>query len=316
MDMRSMRLALVGLLSMFACVFALAQVNPTKYTLKPRDIVLVQVYNEAQVNAICPVLPDGRIAAPFVGLVEAAGKTTAEVEAVLTDLYKAKLKILDPKVSVTIQAYRPLRASATGMFFQQGKFEDLQPGDNLLTLVSKAGPNFDRGDLHRATLIRANSRESIPIDLYAMLYKNDLSQNYPLEDGDVINIPEDVLNRINVAGAVAQPGVYPYKEPMYLVDVISAARGPVPTRAKTSEVMIIRKRPGTEDQMIRIKANLVNWRVKGDIAQNVLLMPGDFVYVPETKTPDINQLNAIFNSLFVIDRLLTGGFLGLKLFGG
>lgn len=288
----------------------------TQYRLRPLDEIQITVYNEAQVNAILPILPDGRISAPFAGLIEVAGKTTVEVEALLMDIYKERLKLRDPKVSVVVIRYRPLRASVSGMVLAGGTYPDLRPGDTLITLLSRAGGvNPDRADLRRATLTRAGSREVIPIDLHSMLFKNDMSQNYEVEDGDLLYVPEEVMNRVQIQGAIAQPGQYPYKEPMYLSDLISMARGEIPNRTKFSEVLIIRRKAGTDDQLYRIKANYVNYVRKGDLSQNVLLMPGDLVFVPTTKTPDYNQLNSIFNTLFVVDRLLTGGLFGFRLFG-
>lgn len=319
--MRVFRLGLLGWLvllfgAMVPVVASGQPVSSTQYRLRPLDDIQIQVYNEAQINAVLPVLPDGRISAPFVGLIEVAGKTTAQVEAELVELYREKLKLREPKVSVVVIRYRPIRGSVVGMVIQPGKYEDFRPGDTLLTLLSRAGgANPDRADLRHATLIRAGSREAIPIDLHAMLFKNDLSQNYELEDGDTLNVPEDVVNRITIIGAISQPGAYPYKEPMYLSDLIAAARGPVPQRSKFSEIMILRRKPGAEDQILRIRANYVNFIRKGDISQNVLMLPGDTVFVPETKTPDYNQLSAIFNSLFLVDRFLTGGIFGFRLFG-
>lgn len=315
--MRSLRLGLLIWLSAFACLLASAQpITATPYKLRPLDEIQIQVYNEAQIQAVLPILPDGKISAPFVGLIDVAGRTTAEVEAELTERYKERLKLRDPKVSVVVLRYRPIRAAVNGMALQPGRYEDFRPGDTVLSLLNRAGGVApDRADLYRATLVRGASREAIPIDLHAMLFKGDLSQNYEIEDNDTLIIPEDRVNRINIIGTVAQPGTYPYKEPMYLSDAISQARGEVRGRTKFSEVMIIRKKPGVEDQLIRIRANFVKFQA-GDISQNVLLMPGDTIFVPETKTPDYNQLGSIFNSLFVIDRLLTGGIFGFRLFGG
>ncbi len=315
LDMRLVKLGLLLGLTLLMGVVSIAQ-TLTQYRLRPLDEIQITVYNEAQINAILPVLPDGRISAPFAGLIEVAGKTTVEVEALLVDIYKERLKLRDPKVSVVVIRYRPLRASVSGMVLNGGTFPDLRPGDTLITLLSRGGGvNPDRADLRRATLTRAGSREVIPIDLHSMLFKNDMSQNYEVEDGDLLYVPEEVMNRVQIQGAIAQPGQYPYKEPMYLSDLISMARGEIPNRTKFSEVLIIRRKAGTDDQLFRIKANYVNYVRKGDISQNVLLMPGDLVFVPTTKTPDYNQLGTIFNTLFVVDRLLTGGVFGFRLFG-
>lgn len=314
-EMKLVKLGLLLGLTFLLGVFSVAQ-SLTQYRLRPLDEVQIVVYNEAQINALLPILPDGRVSAPFVGLIEVAGKTTSEVENQLVDLYKERLKLRDPKVSVLVIRYRPLRASVSGMVLQGGTFPDLRPGDTLITLLSRAGGiNPDRADLRRATLTRAGSREVIPIDLHSMLFKNDMSQNYEVEDGDTLFVPEEVMNRVQIQGAVARPGQYPYKEPMYLSDVISLAGGEIPNRTKFSEVLVIRRKPGTEDQLLRIKANYVNYVRKGDLAQNVMLMPGDLIFVPTTKTPDYNQLGTIFNTLFFVDRFLTGGIFGFRLFG-
>ncbi len=315
--MRNLKLGwLLLLVAMIAPVSGFGQyVTPTQYRLRPLDEISIQVYNEQQVNAVLPVLPDGRVSFPFIGLVEVAGKTTTQVEAELVELYREKLKLRDPKVSILVLRYRPVTASAIGQVLNSGKFQDFRPGETVLHLLSRAGGvNPDRADLRRATLIRGSSREAIPIDLHAMLFKNDLSQNYEIEDGDTLSVPEDVVNRVTIIGSVAQPGAYPYKEPMYLSDLIAAARGPIPNRSKFSEIMILRRKPGVDDQILRIRANYVNYIRKGDLSQNVLMMPGDTVFVPETKTPDYNQLNSIFNAFLIVDRFLTGGFLGLRLF--
>jgi polysaccharide export outer membrane protein len=319
--MRKLRVRTLGWLFLLIAAIAPLQafgqyIESTPYRLRPLDEISIQVYNEAQINAVLPILPDGRISAPFVGLIEVAGKTTTQVEAELVDLYRERLKLRDPKVSVVVLRYRPVRGSVVGMVLQPGKFEDFKPGDTVLTLLSRAGGiSPDRADLRHATLIRAGSSEAIPIDLHAMLFKNDLTQNYVLEDGDTLNVPEDVVNRVTVIGSIAQPGAYPYKEPMYLSDLIAAARGPIPQRSKFSEIMILRRKPGVDDQILRIRANYVNYIRKGDISQNVLMMPGDTVFIPETKTPDYNQLGALLNSLFLVDRFLTGGLFGFRLFG-
>lgn len=313
--MKLVKLGLLLGLTLVLGVLSVAQ-STVQYRLRPLDTIQIQVYNEQQMIVALPILPDGRVSAPFAGLIMVAGKTTAEVEEELVEIYKERLKLRDPKVSVMVLQYRPTRASVSGMVLQGGTFPDLRPGDTVITLLSRAGGiNPDRADLRRATLTRAGSREVIPIDLHSMLFKNDMSQNYEVEDGDVLFIPEEVMNRVQIQGAIARPGQFLYKEPMYLSDLISLAGGEIPNRTKFSETLVIRRKPGTEDQLIRIKANYVDYVRKGDLSQNVMLMPGDLVFVPTTKTPDYNQLGTIFNTLFFVDRFLTGGIFGFRLFG-
>jgi polysaccharide export outer membrane protein len=277
------------------------------YRLQPEDIIRIAVYNEQQVQAIVPVGKDGNISAPFLGIIRAAGKTTSELEADLAAEYVRRLRLRDPKVSVTIERFRVIRASVGGFVNRPGVFE-VRPTDTILTLLNNGGgPVQDgRADLRRATLVRGGSREMIPIDLFAMLIKGDTSQNYVLQDGDQLTVPEETRNRILVLGAVLQPGTYPFKEPMSVMDAISMARGEIRYRSKFSAITIIRERPGMPGQYMRIPVNLVAFLARGDAAQNVALQPGDVVFVPETRTPDMQQISAvassIANSLFILDR--------------
>lgn len=283
------------------------------YKLQPEDLVRVLVYNEQQASADVPVGKDGYISAPFVGLIKVAGKTTAQVEAELVDLYKAKLRIRDPRVSVTILKYRTLKATVGGFVGRPGQFE-IRPGDTLVTLLNQGGgPVPDRADLRRATFRRANSSELIPVDLYAMLIKGDTSQNYRLLDGDELNVPEETNLRISVQGAVAQPGTYGYKEPMTLSDAISLAHGEIPQKSMFSRVLIIREQQGQPGQFLRIQANYVKFIKEGDNSQNVPLMPGDLIVVPQTKTPDLQQITQIISTFFYGQQFLKNGVFGIHL---
>jgi polysaccharide biosynthesis/export protein len=296
-----------------ALSYASAQSTEPPYRLQPEDIIRVQIYNEPQVNADIPIGRDGNISAPFVGTVQVQGKTTSELEAELAEAYIRRLRLRDPRVSVTIIRFRPIRASVGGFSNRPGVFE-MRPGDTLLTLLNQSGgPAPDRADLRRATLRRSNSRELIPIDLYAMLILGDMSQNYSIQDGDELIIPEETRNRVLVLGAVAQPGPYPYKEPMTLVDAISLARGEIRYRSKFSEIVVIRELRGQPGQYVHIRADFVRYLKNQDHTQNVRLEPGDVVFVPETRTPDFNQISALANTAFILDRL-GGGLLGLPIF--
>ena len=174
------------------------------YRLKPEDVLRIQVYGEQQINALIPIGRDGNISAPFVGIIRAEGKTTSELEAELVIEYQKKLQIKRPIVSVTIDHYREVRATVVGAVLRPSTYT-MRPGDTIFTLIGQGGgaPN-DRADRKRATLRHAKWRELIPIDLYAMLLKGDTSQNYEIEDGDELNIPEATNNRIVVLGTVLQ----------------------------------------------------------------------------------------------------------------
>jgi len=296
--------------------FLVAHAQPRQgevYRIKQEDLLRIQVFNQQQVSADVPVGQDGNVQAPFAGTIRAEGRTTTELEEELVSRYRKILRLRQPIVSVSILRYRPVRASIGGMVQRAGTYE-VRPGDTLLSLLNQGGgPIPDRADLRRAYLQRADSnRELIPIDLHAMLIRGDTSQNYEIQDGDTLTIPEETQNFVNVQGKVQAPGRYPYREPMTLSDAISLARGETP-RSRMSRIVIARQKVGQPGEYVRINADYVRFVRQGDATQNIVLQPGDYVYVPETNTPDFGQISALANVAFILDRF-GGGLFGLRLF--
>jgi polysaccharide export outer membrane protein len=312
---------LAVLLTVVAAGWAMAQGQtngsigtPGIYRLQIEDVIRIQIYNEAQVSQELAVGRDGNTVFPFIGVVRTVGKTTSELEAELAQEYSRRLKIRDPKVSITILRYRSIRASVIGLVGRPGLF-DMRPTDTVLTLVSSAGGVAieGRADLKRATFRRANTNELIPIDLQAMLINGDLSQNYVIQDGDELNVPEEQRNRILILGAVQRSGPIGYRETLTVIDALTSAGGEIPNRTKLSETMVLRERIGNPGEYLRIKVNLVDFIRKGDATQNIRLLPGDIVYFTQTNTPDIDRIANIGNTLFVIDRFFRENFFGTRL---
>jgi polysaccharide export outer membrane protein len=288
-----------------------AQSSSETYRLQPEDILTIQVYRVPEINSIVPVGPDGNISAPFLGLIKASGKTIKELEADLTAAYIDRLQLRDPIVSVTIREYRKRRAAVNGFVGRPG-LVDIRPNDRILDILSAAGGTSTdgRADLKRAFLVKKLSGESIPIDLRALL-SGDQSQNYLVEDGDVLQIPEETNARIVVAGRVRQEGPIAYREQMKLSEVIATA-GKLERRSRLSKVQIFRPLPGRPNDFLQIEANLIEFESGKDPAQNIMMEPGDMVYVPDSGNIEFDIINSVANLFFIFERI---GFNPIRLGG-
>jgi polysaccharide export outer membrane protein len=273
------------------------------YRIQPEDRLRIQVYNQQDILAVVEVGPDGNIVAPFIGTIRAEGKTTGELESELAELYKTKLGIKEPIVSVIIEQYRRIRATITGQVLLPGNYE-MKPGDTIITLYTRGGGQMrdNSTDLRRATLRRKGSVEVIPVDLYAMLVHADMSQNYEIQDGDELIVPEEQNNRILLIGRVPAPGAYTYKESMTLMDAIALGRGEIEFRSKLSAVKVFRQVPGRPGEWMRIEANLVRFMNNGESAHNIRLKPGDIIEVPDSGNLNFSQITSIANIMFILDR--------------
>ncbi|MBS1704836.1 MAG: polysaccharide biosynthesis/export family protein [Armatimonadetes bacterium] len=302
--MRKIAVALVLLL--IGAVAAMAQEG--NYRLQQEDVLEIQILDNQQIRSQVQIGKDGNITAPFIGALRAEGKTIAELQEDLKQEYIRKLRFRDPQVSVVVVRFRSIFVTVGGAVGRAGRLE-ARPTDTVLTMVQQAQPITQNGvaDLKHATLQRAGTKELIPLDLHAMLIRGDLSQNYSVEDGDIINIPQETKNRILVLGAVQRPGTILYTDPMTLSDAISTTGGPIQYRSKMSEIVITRERPGLPGNYVRIKSNYVRFLSKGDANQNIVLQPGDVVFVPDTKTPDGGRIGdiagTVANIIFTLDRI-------------
>lgn len=286
---------------------AQTQTRPVEpeYRLQKEDVLRIQLLDreEADVNALVTVGRDGRITPPFLDTMVAEGLTVKELRAQLLDLYRNVLRVTNPQLSLTLERVRDMRAAITGAVARPGQYP-IRPGDTILSLLAQGGDTLPetRANIRRATLTRGGSREAIPLDLSA-LRRGDMSQNYELLDGDILNVPEETgLNRIIVWGKVRQPGPVPFVEGMTVADAIAAAGGEIPNQSRFSKTTVIREAPDQTGQPLRIEVNMVAYFRQGDFRQNIKLQRRDIVFVPDSGNPNFEQLNQILGVLFVLER--------------
>jgi polysaccharide export outer membrane protein len=86
------------------------------------------------------------------------------------------------------------------------------------------------------------------------------------------------MSQVTVVGAAARPGALPYREGLRVLDAILAVGG-LNEFAAGNRAKIVRQK-GTKREEIHIK--LKSLLDKGDLAQNVVLQPGDVVVIPES----------------------------------
>lgn len=310
-----MKRALVALFMLALAACALGQRTPRR--LKPRDVLRIQIYQTAgqqtSVGGDVPIDSSGDVTPPFLFTVHAEGRTVDELIVELTRLYRQRLFLRDPIVSVTLIQQRGLRATVGGGGVPRAGTYEVLPGDTVLSLLNQGGGAIrDYADLKRAYLRRAGSAEAIPIDLYALTVFGDTTQNYEIQDGDELVVPEARGNQVLVIGAVQRPGLYPYREPMTAEDAIATAGFEIRLRSRFSKTVVLRQREGQPGQYVRIPIDLVRFIRKGDSSQNIQLQPGDIIFVPETNTPDFAVFGQLGNTAFLINSL--GNLFGLRLF--
>ena len=270
------------------------------YRLQPEDLIRVFVVGEPELSVPQALISrDGKVSVPIIGEIHAAGLTTTELEQLIARRFRELDILREPRISVGILQFHRPRVSVLGFVLRPGTFE-FKEGDRISdALALGGGPNYERARLEEAWLQRADGTK-IQLNLYRLLFEGDTSLNIPIEDGDVIYIPEETLNRYFVGGQVKRPGLYTWRPGLTVLDALSQAAWET-ERARLSQTFVVRQKPdGTEE---RIRVDLVRLLNKGDMKQNIELQPGDVVYVSETNTPNYDQIYRILSVAWILRQL-------------
>lgn len=158
------------------------------YLIGPGDVILVSVWKDEALTRQVSVLPDGKIAFPLIGQVQAAGRTIAD----LTQAIKERLERFVPgaDLSVIVQQVNSLIVYVIGRVNNPGRFV-LTSEVNVLQALAMAGglnPFAKRGDI-KIFRYEGGKTQTFGFDYDKVASGEDLRQNLILRRGDVIVVP-------------------------------------------------------------------------------------------------------------------------------
>jgi polysaccharide export outer membrane protein len=166
-------------------------VNPDQYVIGPGDTLQIFVWRNPEMTATVPVRPDGKISTPLVEDMVAVGKNPSalarDIEKVLSEYVRA------PTVNVIVT--QPVGAfgqvQVIGQVTRPGSLP-YRAGMKLLDAVLTVGgvTQFAAGNRTKVERSAQGSKQEIKVKLDNLLNKGDMSQNLPLQPGDVIVVPE------------------------------------------------------------------------------------------------------------------------------
>lgn len=166
----------------------------TTYHIGVDDQLQITVWHNPDLSVSVPVRPDGRITVPLIGDVIAGGKTPDEVSAAIKD--KLQSFVRDPQVAVILTALRSneylSRVRVTGAVRSPISIPFRQ-GMTVLDAVLAAGGTTEFAAPDDTELFRKSdggATTSYAVHLAKILQRGDLANNYPVQPGDVITVPQ------------------------------------------------------------------------------------------------------------------------------
>lgn len=112
-----------------------------------------------------------------------------------------------------------------------------------------------------------------------------------------INVVDVVSQRVWVLGRLNQPGIYPLKRPLQVLDAISLAGGLFTSRfTGTTEELADLQHSFLVRNGVMLPVDFQKLIRDGDLSQNIYLQPNDFIYLPSALTNEVYVLGAVTES--------------------
>ena len=275
------------------------------FTLGPGDRVEIELLGTTNSRAMTSVGPDGKIYYYLLPGMDVWGLTLAETRNLLQK--ELGRYVTEPQVTLTLREVASKHVWLLGRLNHPGVYPMAAPMSLLESIALAGGTSISGGqvtlqeqaDLRHSFVMRQG--QFLPVDFYRLLREGDTSQNIYLQPDDFVYVPSALSQQVYVLGAVRFPHTVAYTEGMTLVSAIAGASGAttvdwfvpgsygVVADAYLSHVAIVRGSL-SEPQMSIVDYGAI---IKGR-ARDVLLEPGDIVYVPNTPYSTLKRyLNTI-----------------------
>lgn len=144
----------VTLLLCFNC-FTQASEESNLYILGPGDKIEIKVFGQPELDVVALLGTSGEVNYPFLGKIELAGLTVAEVEKTLTDGLKPDF-FVNPDVYTQVVEYRPFYIH--GEVKKPGGYP-YQPGMTVNQAVALAGGLTERASVEKIYVFKEKNKQ-------------------------------------------------------------------------------------------------------------------------------------------------------------
>jgi polysaccharide biosynthesis/export protein len=275
---------------LLACLIPAAASATGGYRVGPGDILDVEVTQETKLTGQYTVSEAGSIELDLVGAVDVSGRTPEQIDELLTTKLKVYFKA--PTVRLKVAEYHSQKAYVLGAVSKPGAIT-LQGEKSLLDVVLEAGGTTPQS-LGRLVLIRAEAGgkagTAMSVELDKLLAGGVTGpSNSPIENGDVVFVPQTDLGlagaggvvdpsgaSVTVVGEVTKPGVFRLETGATALAAVLAAGG-VTKYAAPNRAKVIRAKGNGREVLELELGDILKY---GEKKKDVTLEPGDMVIVP------------------------------------
>lgn len=298
---------------------AMLQPASQLFTLGPGDIVEIEILGTPTSRATATVGPDGKIYYYLLPGLDVWGQTLDQTRQLLENGLSKYIN--QPQVSINLRTVGSKYVWVLGRLNRPGIYPLTSPMTLLECLSLAGGPahsisqasSAELADLHHSFVMRHG--KFIPVNFYRLLHQGDTSQNIVLQPDDFVFVPSTLEQEVYILGAVLNPRALAYTERMTLVSAIAGGNGMTTYNyfanadtgffmkdAYLSHVAIVRGSLAEPNITVVNYSDIVRGR-----AQDVLLEPGDIIYVPNSPYTTLKRYLDLVVSTFVSTEAANSG---------
>lgn len=177
---------------------------------------------------------NGKIQVPFAGLIQASGRSPADVKADIEQ--SLRNRAIEPQAVVTLQEARSTLVTVTGEASQPSRFALSRSSDRMLDAIARAGgskwPPYE-------TYV-ALQRQGRTTKIYYNRLLNQATNNVFVQPGDVISLSRE-MRAFQALGASGQNGFINFEaETLTLSEAVGRSGGVLDSRGDPAQTFLYR----------------------------------------------------------------------------
>jgi polysaccharide export outer membrane protein len=162
-----------------------AAFGETEYRLGAEDILTVFVWKQPDLSTTAVIRPDGKISLPLLGELEAAGKTSGQLQTEIAT--QLKQFVVDPHVNVIVKEVNSPVISVLGQVRKPDRYH-IRQRVTALEAIAMAGGFTEFAKRDKVTIIRNSGAEKIRIQVDLKKVVSGHGEVYYLEPLDTIYV--------------------------------------------------------------------------------------------------------------------------------
>ncbi len=163
-----------------------------EYEVETGDVLMITVYEQADLTTKVRVDSKGEINYPLLGTIKVGGLTIDEVQKQISSLLEADY-LVNPQVNVFIEEYHPKKVFVMGFVNKPGEYELFKDRPTtVLEAITMAG-GFKTGAAQNGTkVIRMEDGKEVTIEVKVtdITTKGYKEKDISIKAGDIIVVPE------------------------------------------------------------------------------------------------------------------------------